>query len=49
MDEFECDCCGATVPVEQVGSVTAFGLETAACMTCRGYTAEEIRERSEES
>lgn len=50
-----CDCCGDMVPREQIASVIAYGIETAACCACRGvepdvdeadfpgFTAEQIR------
>lgn len=36
-----CDCCGASVPREQIAVVIAYGIETAACCQCRGVEPED--------
>lgn len=36
MTELQCDCCGALVPVDQIRTVVAYGIETSACARCRG-------------
>lgn len=35
-DLYECDCCGAMVPRDQIAFVIAYGIDTTACDTCRG-------------
>ncbi len=38
---YDCDCCGAPTPREQVACVWAYGIETYACPTCRNVEPEE--------
>ena len=36
-----CDCCSAEVPRDQIATVTAYGIETAACCACRGVEVDD--------
>ena len=43
-DMASCDCCGDDVPIDDIGRVVAYGIETYACGRCRGEDPREARE-----
>lgn len=40
----QCDCCAEMVPEDEIATVWAYGIETHACMRCRGGDPREARE-----
>ena len=36
LDVVQCDACGEMKPRDEIAKVTAYGIETSACVKCRG-------------